>query len=179
MLRVFPLVVALTILASACGSSATATPSTAAPTTVSPTASPTSTTAAPATAIAATPVPQTAPPAVSTPIPTPTPSPSPTRVPNSEALPTPRALPTTDGCTALSSTSSHSYQDCIAYGLPPGAPVTLTANGVNIFLRIGSTVVYPDGTWYFPWSESELPKTVAFVVSAGGVSRTFRADFYR
>lgn len=72
------------------------------------------------------------------------------------------------------------YQDCVAYGLPPGAAVTLTANGADIFLRIGSTVVYPDGTWYFPWLEhfeTSMPKSVEFVVSPGGVSRTFTATF--
>jgi hypothetical protein len=68
------------------------------------------------------------------------------------------------------------FVDCVVHGLPPGAPVTLTANGDVVFLRIGSTVVYPDGTWYFAWSENQH-KEIVFVVTAGGVSRTITQVF--
>ena len=54
--------------------------------------------------------------------------------------------------------------------------MTLTADGAAIFLRLGSTMAYPDGTFYFPWLERSA-KTIIFVVSAGGVSRTFSAIF--
>jgi hypothetical protein len=109
-----------------------------------------------------------------------TPSPAQTRVPNSDALPTPSFRPKADGCTHLPGDTGYhgggGYEDCFAYGLPPGAAVTLTANGAGIFLRIGSTVVHPDGTFYFPWVEQSA-KTIVFVVSAGGVTRTFSGVF--
>jgi hypothetical protein len=109
----------------------------------------------------------------------PTPGPSQTRVPNSDALPTPSLRPKTDGCIRppiSGPPGGGGYEDCFAYGLPPGAPVTLTAKGAGVFLRIGPTVVYPDSTWYFPWVE-QYGGDVTFVVSAGGVSRTFVGHF--
>jgi hypothetical protein len=36
--------------------------------------------------------------------------------------------------------------------------------------------VYPDGTWYFAWSEIEH-KEMVFVVTAGGVSRAITQVF--
>jgi hypothetical protein len=62
------------------------------------------------------------------------------------------------------------------HGFPPAAPVTLTANGDVVFLRIGSTVVYPDGSWYFAWYEYQH-KEIVFVVTAGGVSRSITQVF--
>jgi hypothetical protein len=82
-------------------------------------------------------------------------------------------LPATDGCLTYGSTN---FVDCVVRGLQPGAPVTLTANGQPQFLRIGSTVVYPDGSWYFAWRES-THVTIVFVVTAGGVSRTITQTF--
>jgi hypothetical protein len=64
----------------------------------------------------------------------------------------------------------------VVHGLPPAAPVTLTANGDAVFLRIGATTVFPDGSWYFPWSENQH-KEIVFVVTAGGVSRTITQVF--
>ena len=93
-------------------------------------------------------------------------------MPNSDALPTPHGLPATDGCLTYGAQVGFiSFVDCVVHGLEPGAPVTLTANGQSQFLRIGSTVVYPDGSWYFAWRES-THMTIVFVVTAGGVSRS-------
>jgi len=64
----------------------------------------------------------------------------------------------------------------VVHGLPPVADVTLTANGEVVFLRIGSTVVFPDGSWYFAWSETQH-KEIVFVVSAGGVIRSITQIF--
>jgi len=54
--------------------------------------------------------------------------------------------------------------------------VTLTANGAAVFLRIGSTVVFPDGSWYFPWYETDH-KEILFAVTAGGATRTITQVF--
>jgi hypothetical protein len=111
------------------------------------------------------------------PLPTPSATPAQTRVPNSDALPTPNGLPATDGCLTYGAQPPYvSFVDCVVHGLPPAAAVTLTANGEVVFLRIGSTVVFPDGTWYFPWSESQH-KEIVFVVTAGGVSRSITQVF--
>ena len=111
--------------------------------------------------------------AVTTPPGTPPPQ---TRVPGSPP-PTPHGLPASDGCLTYGAQPPYvSFVDCVVHGLPPGAPVTLTANGGVVFLRIGSTVVYPDGTWYFAWSENQHNEIV-FVVTAGGVSRTITQVF--
>jgi hypothetical protein len=108
---------------------------------------------------------------------TPSPTPAQTRVPNSDALPTPHGLPATDGCLTYGAQAPYiTFVDCVVHGLPPAAAVTLTANGEVVFLRIGSTVVYPDGTWYFPWSETQH-KEIVFVVTAGGVSRSITQAF--
>jgi len=107
---------------------------------------------------------------------TPPGTPPQTRVPGS-APPTPHGLPASDGCLTYGAQPPYvSFVDCVVHGLPPGAPVTLTANGSVVFLRIGSTVVYPDGTWYFAWSENQH-KEIVFVVTAGGVSRTITQVF--
>jgi hypothetical protein len=134
-------------------------------------------------AASATPEPSVEPAAPSptpTPAPTPTPTPAPTRVPNSDALPTPSILPATDGCARMPLDTrppgGGGYEDCIAYGLPPGAAITLTANGAPVFIRIGPTVASAQGTYYFPWTE-RTAATIVFVVSAGGVSRPFTAIF--
>ena len=107
---------------------------------------------------------------------TPSGTPAQTRVPGS-APPTPHGLPASDGCLTYGAQPPYvSFVDCVVHGLPPGASVTLTANGGVVFLRIGSTVVYPDGTWYFAWSENQH-KEIVFVVTAGGVSRTITQVF--
>jgi len=80
-----------------------------------------------------------------------------------------RACRSTRGHLAVGATS-------IAYGLPPGAAITLTANGAPVFIRIGPTVASAQGTYYFPWTE-RTAATIVFVVSAGGVSRPFTAIF--
>ena len=54
--------------------------------------------------------------------------------------------------------------------------MTLTANGAAVFLRIGATVVFPDGTWYFPWYETDH-KEIVFAVTAGGVTRSITQVF--
>jgi hypothetical protein len=41
---------------------------------------------------------------------------------------------------------------------------------------VGSGVVYPDGSYYFSWVE-QSGGSVTFVVTAGGVSRSFVAVF--
>lgn len=111
------------------------------------------------------------------PVPTPSATPAQTRVPNSDAIPTPHGLPASDGCLTYGAQPPYiSFVDCVVHGLPPAAPVTLTANGDVVFLRIGSTVVYPDGTWYFAWSETQH-KEIVFVVTAGGVSRKITQVF--
>ena len=111
------------------------------------------------------------------PVQTPSPTPAQTRVPNSDALPTPHGLPATDGCLTYGAQAPYiSFVDCVVHGLPPAAAVTLTANGEVVFLRIGSTVVFPDGSWYFPWSETQH-KEIVFVVTAGGVSRSITQVF--
>ena len=108
---------------------------------------------------------------------TPSATPAQTRVPNSDALPTPHGLPASDGCLYYGAQPPYiSFVDCVVHGLPPAAPVTLTANGDVVFLRIGSTVVFPDGSWYFPWYEAQH-KEIVFVVTAGGVSRTLTQVF--
>jgi len=97
----------------------------------------------------------------------------------SGALPTPAVLPATNGCIFPPGTQAPGgggYQDCIAYGLPPGAPVTLTVNGVGIPLRVGPTTVSTAGAYYFPWTERTAVLDT-FVVSAGGVVVTFVAQF--
>jgi hypothetical protein len=111
------------------------------------------------------------------PFPTPSPTPAQTRVPDSDALPTPHGLPASDGCLTYGAQPPFiSFVDCVVHGLSPAAPVTLTANGELVFLRIGSTIVFPDGTWYFPWYETQH-KEIVFVVTAGGVSRTITQVF--
>jgi hypothetical protein len=123
-----------------------------------------------------TPVPTRTPPTAS-PVQTPAGTPSQTRVPNSSAIPSPNGLPASDGClTYGAQPPSISFVDCVVHGLPPDAPVTLTANGEVMFLRIGRTDVYPDGTWYFAWYETQH-KEIVFVVTAGGVSRTITQVF--
>ena len=98
-------------------------------------------------------------------------SPSQTRVPGS-VPPSPGGLPATDGCLTYGVAPPFvGFADCVVHGLPPDAPVTLTANGSPVFLRIGRTTVYPDGSWYFAWSETQHV-TIVFVVTAGGVSRS-------
>jgi hypothetical protein len=117
------------------------------------------------------------PPATVAPFPTSLATPTQTRVPNSDALPTPHGLPATDGCLYYGAQPPYiTFVDCVVHGLPPAAPVRLTANGEVVFLRIGSTIVFPDGTWYFPWSENQH-KEIVFVVTAGGVSRTLTQVF--
>ena len=145
------------------GALATATPSPA-PTLPSPTAQP------------ATRPPTAAPPSVP-PTVAPTPAaPAQTRVPGT-IPPTPHGLPASDGCLTYGAQPPFvSFVDCVVHALPPGAPVTLTANGEVVFLRIGATVVYPDGSWYFPWSETQH-KEIVFVVTAGGVSRSITQVF--
>ena len=107
---------------------------------------------------------------------TPSGTPAQTRVPGS-VPPTPHGLPASDGCLTYGAQPPYvTFVDCVVHGLPPGAPVTLTANGDVVFLRIGSTVVYPDGTWYFAWSENQH-KEIVFVVTAGGLSRTITQVF--
>ena len=119
--------------------------------------------------------PPTPPPTVAA-VATPSGTPAQTRVPGSPP-PTPHGLPASDGCLTYGAQPPYvSFVDCVVHGLPPGAPVTLTANGSVVFLRIGSTVVYPDGTWYFAWSENQH-KEIVFVVTAGGVSRTITQVF--
>jgi len=119
--------------------------------------------------------PPTPPPTVAA-VTTPSGTPAQTRVPGS-VPPTPHGLPASDGCLTYGAQPPYvTFVDCVVHGLPPGAPVTLTANGDVVFLRIGSTVVYPDGTWYFAWSENQH-KEIVFVVTAGGVSRTITQVF--
>jgi hypothetical protein len=36
--------------------------------------------------------------------------------------------------------------------------------------------VFPDGSWYFPWYETQH-KEIVFVVTAGGVNRTITQVF--
>ena len=128
----------------------------------------------------------TTPPPIPTPAPpsptptigqTPSATPAQTRVPNSDAPPTPHGLPASDGCLYYGAQPPYtSFVDFVVHGLPPAAPVTLTANGDVVFLRIGSTVVFPDGSWYFPWYETQH-KEIVFVVTASGVSRTLTQVF--
>ena len=127
--------------------------------------------------------PPTARPATSSPAPTVRPvqtvsgTPAQTRVPNSSTIPSPQGLPASDGCLTYGAQPPYiSFVDCVVHGLPPAAPVTLTANGEAVFLRIGRTDVYPDGSWYFAWSET-VHKEIVFVVTAGGVSRTITQAF--
>ena len=61
----------------------------------------------------------------------------------------------------------------MAYGLPPGAAASLTVNGKPV---VGDGVVSADGNFYFPWTEDK-GGTVTFVVTAGGVTRTFMGIF--
>jgi hypothetical protein len=104
-------------------------------------------------------------------------TPAQTRVPNSSTIPSPQGLPASDGCLTYGAQPPYiSFVDCVVHGLPPAAPVTLTANGEAVFLRIGRTDVYPDGSWYFAWSET-VHKEIVFVVTAGGVSRTITQVF--
>jgi hypothetical protein len=111
------------------------------------------------------------------PVQSPSATPAQTRVPNSSAIPSPQGLPASDGCLTYGAQPPYiSFVDCVVHGLPPNAPVTLTANGEVVFLRIGRTDVYPDGTWYFAWSET-AHKEIVFVVTAGGVSRTITQTF--
>ena len=149
----------------------------------SATAAPSSPPALPTRTPQATTRPPTSPPAPPTLAPTvgpgqtPSATPAQTRVPNSDALPTPHGLPASDGCLYYGAQPPYiSFVDCVVHGLPPAAPVTLTANGDVVFLRIGSTVVFPDGSWYFPWYEIQH-KEIVFVVTAGGVSRTLTQVF--
>ena len=138
---------------------------------------------APSSPPASTPKPQattrpptpTTPPATASPAPATTPTQ--TRVPNSSSLPTPHGLPTSDGCLTYGAQAPYiSFVDCVVHGLPPAADVTLTANGAAVFLRIGATVVFPDGTWYFPWYETDH-KEIVFAVTAGGVTRSITQVF--
>ena len=111
------------------------------------------------------------------PVPTASGTPAQTRVPNSSTIPSPQGLPASDGCLTYGAQPPYvSFVDCVVHGLPPAAPVTLTANGEAVFLRIGRTDVYPDGSWYFAWSET-VHKEIVFVVTAGGVSRTITQVF--
>ena len=117
----------------------------------------------------------TSPPPTASPVPATTPTQ--TRVPNSSSLPTPHGLPASDGCLTYGAQPPYiSFVDCVVHGLPPAADVTLTANGAAVFLRIGATVVFPDGTWYFPWYETDH-KEIVFAVTAGGVTRSITQVF--
>jgi hypothetical protein len=58
--------------------------------------------------------------------------------------------------------------------LPIGAPARVTANGAKV--ESGSGVVSDDGNYYFSWI-AQTGGTVTFVVTAGGVSRTFVGIF--
>ena len=69
---------------------------------------------------------------------------------------------------------SGGYEDCVAFGLPPGAAARVTANGANV--TSGSGVVSDDGNYYFSWIE-QTGGSVTFVVTAGGASRTFVGIF--
>lgn len=151
------------------------------------TAAPSSPSALPSPTLVATPRPLT--PAASTsappssaaptagPVQSPSGTPAQTRVPNSSAIPSPQGLPANDGCLTYGAQPPYiSFVDCVVHGLPPNAPVTLTADGEVVFLRVGRTDVYPDGSWYFAWSET-AHKEIVFVVTAGGVSRTITQAF--
>ena len=69
---------------------------------------------------------------------------------------------------------SGGYEDCVAFGLPPGAVARVTANGATV--SSGSGVVSDDGNYYFSWIE-QTGGSVTFVVTAGGASRTFVGIF--
>jgi len=63
--------------------------------------------------------------------------------------------------------------ECKASGLPPGATATVTANGAPVTIPAGYTTVLADGTYQLYWAQREVG-TVTFVVTAGGISRTFQ-----
>jgi hypothetical protein len=62
----------------------------------------------------------------------------------------------------------------VAFSLPPGAAARVTANGANV--TSGSGAVSADGNYYFSWVAA-TGGNVTFVVTAGGVSRTFVGIF--
>jgi hypothetical protein len=62
----------------------------------------------------------------------------------------------------------------VAYGLPVGAAARTTANGANV--DSGSGRVSDDGNYYFSWI-AQTGGSVTFVVTAGGVTRTFVGIF--
>ena len=139
--------------------------------------SPTPRATTPPTSAPITPSPPSSPAPTVGPARTPSGTPAQTRVPNSSAIPSPQGLPASDGCLTYGAQPPFiSFVDCVVHGLQPGAPVTLTANGEVVFLRIGRTDVYPDGTFYFAWSET-VHKEIVFVVTAAGVSRTITQVF--
>ncbi len=68
-------------------------------------------------------------------------------------------------------------RDCVARGLPPGAPVTVsTAGAGGSYVVTWLPVVDAGGNVPFPWSQPNAGTTY-FTVTAGGVTVKFQTTF--